>query len=183
MTKITLNIDETFLKNIYNELISNDKFIISYANISNKTKEEVIQELENERNEITNSQSNKFILCLNKSKFISAELLTENESIKIAKEGNKYSYEYIDEEKNTYKGYIITSDNSMTINYYDTSTNSTYEFTINYTKNNEEITTPDLTNSINSNDMTLDDTMEIMSKLQENKKLEKFITDLGLIES
>ena len=54
---------------------------------------------------------------------------------------------------------------------------------INYTKNNEEITTPDLTNSINSNDMTLDDTMEIMSKLQENKKLEKFITDLGLIES
>ena len=82
-----------------------------------------------------------------------------------------------------YKGYIITSDNSMTINYYDTSTNSTYEFTINYTKNNEEITTPDLTNSINSNDMTLDDTMEIMSKLQENKKLEKFITDLGLIES
>ncbi len=183
VTKITLNIDETFLKNIYNELISNDKFIISYANISNKTKEEVIQELENERNEITNSQSNKFILCLNKSKFISAELLTENESIKIAKEGNKYSYEYIDEEKNTYKGYIITSDNSMTINYYDTSTNSTYEFTINYTKNNEEITTPDLTNSINSNDMTLDDTMEIMSKLQENKKLEKFITDLGLIES
>ncbi len=71
----------------------------------------------------------------------------------------------------------------MTINYYDTSTNSTYEFTINYTKSNEEITTPDLTNSINSNDMTLDDTMEIMSKLQENKKLEKFITDLGLIES
>ena len=71
----------------------------------------------------------------------------------------------------------------MTINYYDASTNSTYEFTINYTKNNEEITTPDLTNSINSNDMTLDDTMEIMSKLQENKKLEKFITDLGLIES
>lgn len=183
VTKITLNIDETFLKNIYNELISNDKFIISYANISNKTKEEVIQELENERNEITSSQSNKFILCLNKSEFISAELLTENESIKIAKEGNKYSYEYIDEEKNTYKGYIITSDNSMTINYYDTSTNSTYEFTINYTKNNEEITTPDLTNSINSNDMTLDDTMEIMSKLQENKKLEKFITDLGLIES
>ena len=96
MTKITLNIDETFLKNMYNELISNDKFIISYANISNKTKEEVIQELENERNEITNSQSNKFILCLNKSKFISAELLTENETIKIAKEGNKYSYEYID---------------------------------------------------------------------------------------
>ena len=89
----------------------------------------------------------------------------------------------IDEEKNTYKGYIIATDNSMTINYYDTSTNSTYEFTINYTKNNEEITTPDLTNSINSNDMTLDDTMEIMSKLQENKKLEKFITDLGLIES
>ena len=39
VTKITLNIDETFLKNIYNELISNDKFIISYANISNKTKE------------------------------------------------------------------------------------------------------------------------------------------------
>ena len=183
VTKITLNIDETFLKNIYNELISNDKFIISYANISNKTKEEVIQELENERNEITSSQSNKFILCLNKSEFISAELLTENESIKIAKEGNKYSYEYIDEEKNTYKGYIITSDNSMTINYYDASTNSTYEFTINYTKNNEEITTPDLTNSINSNDMKLDDTMEIMSKLQENKKLEKFITDLGLIES
>ena len=71
----------------------------------------------------------------------------------------------------------------MTINYYDASTNSTYEFTINYTKSNEEITTPDLTNSINSNDMTLDDTMEIMSKLQENKKLEKFITDLGLIES
>ena len=71
----------------------------------------------------------------------------------------------------------------MTINYYDTPTNSTYEFTINYTKSNEEITTPDLTNSINSNDMTLDDTMEIMSKLQENKKLEKFITDLGLIES
>ena len=69
------------------------------------------------------------------------------------------------------------------INYYDTPTNSTYEFTINYTKSNEEITTPDLTNSINSNDMTLDDTMEIMSKLQENKKLEKFITDLGLIES
>ena len=50
----------------------------------------------------------------------------------------------------------------MTINYYDTSTNSTYEFTINYTKNNEEITTPDLTTSINSNDMTLDDTMEIL---------------------
>ena len=71
----------------------------------------------------------------------------------------------------------------MTINYYDTPTNSTYEFTINYTKSNEEITTHDLTNSINSNDMTLDDTMEIMSKLQENKKLEKFITDLGLIES
>ena len=183
VTKITLNIDETFLKNIYNELISNDKFIISYANISNKTKEEVIQELENERNETTSSQANKFILCLNKSEFISAELLAENESIKITKEGNKYSYEYIDEEKNTYKGYIIATDNSMTINYYDTPTNSTYEFTINYTKSNEEITTPDLTNSINSNDMTLDDTMEIMSKLQENKKLEKFITDLGLIES
>jgi len=118
--KISLIIDKTFVEMLLTKLLQDNKFLDSYARLSDMTLEEVQDELNFAINDLEDNFKMiiSVYLSIFKNEFIKVELVDqEGNSLNFIKKDDKYSYEYIESYTLKYKGYIkvTESDNKNSL--------------------------------------------------------------------
>ena len=182
--KVTLTIDEAFLSNINNKLLSDDKFMTSYAKITGMTKDEITDEFKQTLEDYKGSNETiSLYLSLLGNEFIKCEYVSDDGTLAVSVDGDAYKFSFSEASTTKYEGTFKVSDISdkklvavsltsvedkMTVNI-----NATYN-----TVSNVELL--DVSHAINYEELTEEEMSDIILKLADNKALTNLISDLGL---
>lgn len=183
VTKTALILNENnykeFSDNFINSLLKDQKFLNSYARITGKEVSEVEEELnkdiQNNTYELTISLYSDY------SNFVKLEIEDKEEKLTVSKI-NK-GYEYIYEGEATYSGTlkIEEDDEEMTVNFTikDSTGNNIIKIVITgTTSTNVNIEKKDVSNSINYDEITEEDSSKISELLLNNNAFINLIQDI-----
>ena len=183
--KININITEEAIKEYYTKFLHDEKFIKSYAKITNTTEEEVTDELNKNMSEINPGiETISVYLDILKNDFLKLESSDETTNINLIKENNQYKLSVI--ENNTSKidiTFETTKNNNLYtinlgVNDYEDETNINLTLSYTYDPNPPELF--DTTSYIEFDKLSENDTTSIMEKLLKNEALKAFLKDSGL---
>ena len=183
--KININITEEAIKEYYTKFLHDEKFIKSYAKITNTTEEEVTDELNKNMSEINPGiETISVYLDILKNDFLKLESSDETTNINLIKENNQYKLSVI--ENNTSKidiTFETTKNNNLYtinlgVNDYEDETNINLTLSYTYDTNPPELF--DTTSYIEFDKLSENDTTSIMEKLLKNEALKAFLKESGL---
>lgn len=186
--KDTLLLDETLEKKLLTKLLHDDEFLQSLSKIKNTSVSEISDELNEELANLDKEVSTLSVYrTILNNEILKIELKSEDDNLTITKEDDKYNFEIIDSNELTYKGYIITSNNSnetkLTINLEFIKEKMNIELNLIYSKNGNKIEKLNPNDAIDYTELTEEDLTKIMKYVQENKTVKSLLDDLGLSEA
>ena len=185
--KVTLQIDESLLTSIYNKLLQDNNFLVSYARVNNITIDQVSNEL---NKAITDAKDNDESISLYvtplKNEFLKFEYIGGENSLIVNKNNDRYDFDIIESYTSKYQGYIKVNENNNKTNLILSLSliKEQINFEINTTYSiikNEELKLLDMSNVVNYDDITDEEIETIMTKLQANSTITNLIKDLGLL--
>lgn len=181
--KISLNIDELFLTNIYNKLLQDSLFINSYAKINNMTNEEVSDLLNKDISESKdNNETLNIYLSILKNEFIKFEYINAEDNLTIIKDNDKYNFDLSESFTSVYQGFVkitqVNNKNDLTLSLSLIEKELNIEANIEYLVDESKKTnTMDINNSVNLEELTEEETNKIMENLFKNEAFNLFLED------
>ena len=184
-TKLNLNTEnqETLKNDILKSLLEDSEFLKSTATITEKTEDEIKENIQNEIDTKVEGSGATLTLYTEGNKFVKLELKQESGTIEITKESDGiYNYS-ITSNNETYSGTIkVTKQNENTTVSFSVkdSTNMSYEVTVTTsTQYNKEISKKSIDKSIDYKDLTDEDTSKIYSNILKSKGITNLLTDIS----
>lgn len=185
--KITLLIDKSFKKDFYNSLLDNNDFLDSFSKIEGITKKELENTLTKEINNLDDDVE-KISLCVSilENKFISLEIISDDNRVTIYKEDNTYNYKIYDDEIIEYLGYIevtkTNNDYEISLSYEDIEKDLNIKLNLDLSLDyNKDIETMDIKNAIDYKSLTETDINKITTNINKNNNLTNLIMDIQTI--
>lgn len=189
-TKLLINNENynTIKQDIINALLNDSDFMKSIAVISEKTEDEIKENMQNNIDtdaEYTNNVT--LSLYTEKQNFVKLEVEVENDGkMELSKTNdNTYNYSLNTEETNvsgTIKLVIDNNNTEVSISVTDNE-NLSYEVKLTNTNYDTKVTIPTISESVDYNDLTDEDMQQIQTKLFANNGLMKIITDISSINT
>lgn len=181
--KISLNVDEEFLVSIYNKLLQDSLFVSSYSKIKGMSNEEVSDLL---NKNITDAKGNDETLNLYltafKNEFLKFEYISDKNSLTITKNDDKYNFDISESYTSKYQGYIklieVNNKNNFVFSLSLIEEELNTEFNVEYSVDeNKKVNTMDISNSVNLDELSEDETNIITNNLYENEAFNKLLED------
>lgn len=181
--KISLNIDESLLTNIYNKLLQDNLFINSYSKINNMTNEEVSDLLNKDISDAKgNNETLNLYLSTLKNEFIKFEYVSTENNLTITKDDDKYNFDLSESYTSIYQGYVkiteVNNKNNLTVYLSLIKEGLNIETNIEYLMDeSKRINTIDTNNSVNLEELSEEETNKIMENLFKNEAFNLFFED------
>ena len=182
--KITLTIDEAFIKSISSKLLQDSKFMESYGKITNQTQEEITDGFNSVMDDVKGKNGSISIyLTLLKNEFLKLEYSVDKDGVTVVKDDSTYSFNISENLVTKYEGSIKVNDVSgkKIVMIKGTSVDDKLTVNINATYNTvNNIDLLDTTSAISYEELTEDDVLTIVTKAAQNTVLMGLLDDLGL---
>ena len=187
LTKTMLNLNtenqETLKNDILNSLLEDSEFLKSAATITEKTEDEIKENIQDEIDTKVESSGATLTIYTEGNKFVKLELKQESDTMEITKESDKiYNYS-ITSDNETYSGTVkVTKQNENTTVSFSVkdNTNTSYEVTLTTSvQYNKEISKKSIDKSIDYKDLTDEDTSTIYSNILKNEGITNLLTDFS----
>ena len=181
--KISLNIDESLLTNIYNKLLQDSLFINSYAKINDMTNEEVSDLLNKDISDAKgNNETLNIYLSTLKNEFIKFEYVSAEDNLTITKDNDKYNFDLSESYTSIYQGYVklteVNNKNNLTVYLSLIKEGLNVETNIEYLiDESKKINTMDTNNSVNLEELSEEETNKIIENLFKNEAFNLFFED------
>ena len=185
--KITLNVDEKFLTTMFNLLLQDSKFIDSYAKITAEEKDEVTELLRKSITDAKNNDEDISIYLSLKNEFKKLEYSSEKDLYSVEINNDQYNFSIAEDDNLVFDGYFKLSETNGQ-NFLNISLNAVEEklrinanviYKVDNTKTPELM---DVTDAVKAEELSEEDTNNIMSKLLEKEAVAELIKDIGLDE-
>lgn len=188
--KITLNMDENFVKTLVNTLLQDNKFIESYAKITAKETTEVTDELKKTIEDAKNNDEDISLYLTLKNEFrkFEYEFKSEKDLYTIEKNNNQYDYSITENDTLKYDGYIKISETNnqqflnVSVNMIEekvkVNVNGIYQ--VDKNKGPELLDTAD---AVKYEELSEEESNKLMAKLLESEGIKELIKDLDLENS
>lgn len=184
--KFTLKIDGAFIESLYSNLSNDQGFLTNLSKITNKSTNEIVEEINKAVNEYENNDEEVSIYtALLNNKFIKLVFISDKNQLSITPNGDIYNYEIMENNKITYKGYVkynkIATNSNLTFNIMmqDELTTITFNCSTIAVDNIEPL---DISNAIDYESLTQEDYAKIQENANKNQTFQTFLNDIGMNE-
>ena len=184
--KFTLKIDGAFIESLYSNLSNDQGFLTNLSKITNKSTNEIVEEINKAVNEYKNNDEEVSIYTsLLNNKFIKLVFISDKNQLSITPNGDIYNYEIMENDKITYKGYVkynkIATNSNLTFNIMmqDELTTITFNCSTIAVDNIEPL---DISNAIDYESLTQEDYVKIQENANKNQTFQTFLNDIGMNE-
>lgn len=184
--KISLTINKSLVETLITKLLNDQEFMTTYTKITSTSEEELSNNLNETLSELDDSTEiiSIYLGILNNEFIMFEDDAGEDYQVKVNKTNNTYHFEYSENYTLMYQGNIeITNKDqnkiSLSIDLLEekTTLKLNYTYKLDSTKGIDEL---DITNSIAIEEITEEETLDIMTKLFENEAISTIIKDTGL---
>lgn len=185
--KITFTIDEKLTKELYKNMLNNKEFMENYSKIQGMTESELKDSINEDINNIEDfTETTELYVTPLENEFLMIDITEDEDRTVITKEKDEYNYKIYTDSIIEYQGTISVEkeDNSYEIMFTSENIEEEMSFEINLDLSyeyNTNIDSLDITNALDSEELTEEDGTKIAEKLIENDAFVKLVEDFTSI--